>query len=239
MFVTCAKKKVASLLFGQGQHPAMVAVQASFFEGERLFAFSDVINVVCAPSRVGEVYLLLQRHLLEQGKTKVWNARGSKPPVADVVTARARENQVWRGDPTLDVSRQSSNVFGVPVGHPQHVAAQLNHKGEKQCLLFERIPCVIDVQIAWLFDILRSNASQLLVEDSPTRIEQNTQGSMTTGCSNVGRVANSQRTSWTVSRPLRCQSNWVVLASGAAHGSGMRLSGAVGLCDRVQMSAFP
>ena len=152
MFVTCAKKKVASLLFGQGQHPAMVAVQASFFEGEPWFAFMDVINVVCAPSMVGEVYLLLQRHLLEQGKTKIWNARGSKPPVADVVIARVRENQVWRGgDPTLDVSRQGSNVFGVPVGHPQHVAAQLNHKGEKQCFLFERNPCVVDVQIAWLF----------------------------------------------------------------------------------------
>ena len=46
----------------------MVAVQPSLLEGERLFAFLDDIYVVCAPSRVGEVYLLLQRHLLEQNR---------------------------------------------------------------------------------------------------------------------------------------------------------------------------
>ena len=94
------------LLFSLGQHRAMVAVQASLFEGERLFAFLDDIYIVCAPSRVGEVYMLLQRHLLErtgiQGKTKIWNAGGLKPPVADVLTARARVNHpeavVWRGD---------------------------------------------------------------------------------------------------------------------------------------------
>ena len=64
------------LLFSLGQHRAMVAVQASLLESERLFFY-----IVCAPSRVGEVYLLLQRHLLEQtstqvhqGKTKIWNA---------------------------------------------------------------------------------------------------------------------------------------------------------------------
>ena len=89
-----------------------------------------------------------------QGKTKIWNAGGLKPPVADVLTARARVNHseavVWRGDPTLDVSRQGLNVLGVPVGHPQHVAAQLHQKGQEQALLFERIPHVVDVQIAWL-----------------------------------------------------------------------------------------
>ena len=82
------------LLFSLGQHRAMVAVQASLLEGERLFAFLDDIYIVCAPSRVGEVCLLLQRHLLEQtgiqvhqGKTKIWNAGGLKPPVADVLTS--------------------------------------------------------------------------------------------------------------------------------------------------------
>ena len=60
------------------------------------------------------------------------------------------EAVVWRGDPTLDVSRQGLNVLGVPVGHPQYVAAQLHQKGHEQALLFERIPHVVDVQIAWL-----------------------------------------------------------------------------------------
>ena len=127
------------LLFNLGQHRAMVAVQTSLLEGERLFAFLDDIYVVCAPSRVGEVYLLLQRHLLEQTGIQVHQGKtgGLKPPVADVLTARARENHpedvVWRRDPTLDVSRQG-----------------LNQKGEEQALSFERIPHVVDVQIAWL-----------------------------------------------------------------------------------------
>ena len=50
----------------------------------------------------------------------------------------------------MDVSRQGLNVLGVPVGHPQYVAAQVHQKGQEQALLFERIPHVVDVQIAWL-----------------------------------------------------------------------------------------
>ena len=149
------------LLFCVRQHRAMVSVQRALQEGERLFAFLDDIYAVCSPSRVGEVYSLIQRHLWEQtgirvhqGKTKIWNAGGVKPPVADVLTARAQvdhpEALVWRGDPSLDVSRQGLNVLGVPVGHPQYVAAQLNHKGAEQAVLFARIPWVEDVQIAWL-----------------------------------------------------------------------------------------
>ena len=71
-----------------------------------MFVFLDDIYIVYAPSRVGEVHLLLQRHLLEtgmqvhQGKTKIWNAGGFKPSVAEVLTARARVNHpeavVWR-----------------------------------------------------------------------------------------------------------------------------------------------
>ena len=97
------------LLFSLEQFRATVAVQFSLFEGERLFAFLDDIYVVCAPSRVGKVHLLHQKFLLEQtgmqvhqGKTKIWIAGGLKPPVADVVTVRGRENHpeavVWRRD---------------------------------------------------------------------------------------------------------------------------------------------
>ena len=116
------------LLFSLGQHQEMVAVQASLLEGERLFAFLDDMYIVCAPSRVGEVYLLLQRHLLEQTGIQVHEGKTMKPPVADVSKARARvdhpEAVVWRGDPTLDVSKQGLNVIGVPNGHPQYTAGQ-------------------------------------------------------------------------------------------------------------------
>ena len=58
------------LLFSLKQHRAIVAVQASLLEDDRLFAFLDDNYVFCAPSRVGEVHLLLQRHLLEQTGTQ-------------------------------------------------------------------------------------------------------------------------------------------------------------------------
>ena len=149
------------LLFSVGQHRAMVSVQAALFEGERLFAFLDDIYVVCSPSRIGEVHALIQRHLWEltgirvhHGKTKIWNSGGVKPPAAVVLTARAHVDHptalVWRGDPMLDVSKQGLNVLGVPVGHPQYVEAQLDHKGAEQAVLFERIPWIDDVQVAWL-----------------------------------------------------------------------------------------
>ena len=94
MFGTCAEHQgdeqgdpFLPLLLSLGQHRAMVAVQASLLECERFFSFLDDIYVVCAPSRVGEVHLLLQRHLLEQtgiqvhqGKTKIWNTGGLNPP---------------------------------------------------------------------------------------------------------------------------------------------------------------
>ena len=125
-----ARRPSNALLFSVGQHRAMVSVQAALFEGERLIAFLDDIYVVCSPSRVGEVHALLQRHLWEQtgirvhqGKTKIWNSGGVKPPVADALTARAQVDHptalVWRGDPMLDVSKQGLNVLGVPIGHPK------------------------------------------------------------------------------------------------------------------------
>ena len=107
------------------------------------------------------MYLLLQRHLLEQtgiqvhqGKTKIWNAGGLKPPVADVLTARARVNHpeavVWRGNPTLDVSRQGLNVLDVSSWPPAIRCSTVAPKGTRTAFLFERIPHVVDVQIAWL-----------------------------------------------------------------------------------------
>ena len=51
------------------------------------------------------------------------------------------EAVVWREDPTLDVSRQGLNVLTL-----QHSCTKRTRTG----LLFERIPHVVDVQVAWL-----------------------------------------------------------------------------------------
>ena len=88
---------IMPLLFSLGQHRALVSIQAQLKEGERLFAFLDDIYVVCAPERVGEVYLVLEQQLREkpginihQGKTKLWNKAGVKPAMSDVLTQVAQ-----------------------------------------------------------------------------------------------------------------------------------------------------
>ena len=96
------------LLFSVGQHRALVSVQSQLHDGERLFAFLDDIYVICSPERVGVIYQALEKHLWEQtgisihmGKTKLWNAGGYKPFVADALSAAAQvvkpEAVVWRG----------------------------------------------------------------------------------------------------------------------------------------------
>ena len=104
----------------------MVAVQAQLKEGERLFAFLDDIYVMCSPDRIGQIYLLLEEQLrvktgisIHQGKTKLWNAAGCKPAMADMLTVAAKrrspEAVVWRGDQGLPKSEQGMKVLGVPV----------------------------------------------------------------------------------------------------------------------------
>ena len=110
-----------------GQHRDLVAVQAQLKEGERLFPFLDDICVVCLPERIGEVCRVVEQQLwtrtgigVHQGKTKLWNAGGCKPALADALSAAARQRiphvVVWRGDHDLRVSQQGLTVLCVPVG---------------------------------------------------------------------------------------------------------------------------
>ena len=149
------------LLFCLGQHRALVSVQAQLQEGERLFAYLDDIYVVCAPERVGKVYLILEERLrtktginIHLGKTKLWNRAGTKPDLADSLSAAAQavkpEAVVWRGDPQLPLHKQGLTVLGVPVGQPEFVVAELTAKAEEHASLFEKITHIPDVQIGWL-----------------------------------------------------------------------------------------
>ena len=144
------------LLFSLGQHRTLVSIQAQLKEGERLFAFLDDIYVVCAPERVGEVYLVLEQQLREkpgvnihQGKTKLWNKAGVKLAMSDVLTqasqAQKPEAIVWRGNWSLPQVQQGLKVLGVPVGHPSFIAAQMTSKLKEQAVLFERIPFLADL----------------------------------------------------------------------------------------------
>ena len=122
-------------LFSLSQHRAMVAVQAELKEGKRLFAFFDRHYVVCSPDRIGQIYLLEEQLKVKTGmsihqrKTKLWNAAGCKPAMADMLTVvakrRSPEAVVWRGDQGLPKSEQGMKVLGVPVGHKEFIKAQL------------------------------------------------------------------------------------------------------------------
>ena len=77
------------LLFFLGQNDALKAVQASLRSRERLFAFLDIIYIVCKPDPVDDVHTLLENVLWDHariqvhvGKTKV-NRAGVRPKVCD------------------------------------------------------------------------------------------------------------------------------------------------------------
>ena len=71
------------MLFSLGHLRALVAVQSKLLD-EKLFAFLDDVYVICRPSRVQEVFQLLETELrsrasisIHLGKTKLWNASGT------------------------------------------------------------------------------------------------------------------------------------------------------------------
>ena len=82
------------LLFCLGQHEAFVSAQAQLQEGERLFAYLDDIYVVCAPERVGKVYLILEECLrTKKGINTVLGVPMGQPEfVVAELTAKAEEH---------------------------------------------------------------------------------------------------------------------------------------------------
>ena len=54
------------LLFSLGLHRAVVSVRSKLKEGEKLFAFLDDVYVIVPPSRVLDVFRLLERELHEK-----------------------------------------------------------------------------------------------------------------------------------------------------------------------------
>ena len=118
-------------------------------EGERLFAFPDNI----CPPEVGARVVNKSRDRHPFRDTKLSNAEGRKPGVADALTKVAQkvkpEAVVWRGDLSLPTSEQGLKVLGVPVGHPECIVRELAQKAEEKSLLSEHIPLVEDVQATW------------------------------------------------------------------------------------------
>ena len=145
------------LLFSFGLHRSLCAVSDRLLPTERLLAFLDDLYVICSPDRVSHVCRVLQEELwvpsriqTHHGKTQVWNRAGVMPTSVDAMTAAARTADptaiVRRGDPSLPSSQQGMKILG----HPDYVQSELRSVTESHQILFERTPCVGDLQAAWL-----------------------------------------------------------------------------------------
>ena len=87
-------------LYSLGQHAALEEVQNHLQDGEVIFAYLDDVYALCDPPRVKAIFDLIQDSLLRRagiqinlGKTRIWNARGIKPDLADEIDSHA-----WTGE---------------------------------------------------------------------------------------------------------------------------------------------
>ena len=131
------------LLFSVGIHGALEEVASSMEHGEQLCAFLDDIYVLCALERVVPLFKLLSESLeriagirLHQGKTRVWNRRGTPP---EDVAELGRD--AWQPD--------GLKVLGTPVGTGGFTTERLRERVAEEQQLWNAIPHVKDLQCAW------------------------------------------------------------------------------------------
>ena len=138
--------------------PALYALgaAATLLPGETVFAYLDDVYAVCQPERVHAVAnvarVALQEHAgieVHLGKTRVWNAAGEEPAGVHALQGPGGAD-LWVGAWTLPPQRRGLVVLGTPVGHAAFVQAHLRQKRAEQQQLLDRIPCVPDLQAAWL-----------------------------------------------------------------------------------------
>ncbi len=133
------------LLFSLGIHDALVEVAASLLPGEDLVAFLDDVYVLCRPERVRVVYDMLREALgriagieLHNGKTRIWNRAGSKPPLIDDLGG---DEGAW--------SPAGVVILGVPVGTPDFVQSHAEERLAEEKKLLDEIAALPDAQCAW------------------------------------------------------------------------------------------
>ena len=136
--------------------------------GGRLQRFSDVVHRTCRKSEdpcLGRTCWWSLGHFLHgrcqpprsprRNPESCTVGRGGQHPVGcESLTTVARtfdpEAPVWRGDTQLAPHQQGIIVLGSLVGKEAFITVQLSTKREERQVLLDRIPCVSDVQTAWL-----------------------------------------------------------------------------------------
>ena len=148
-------------LYALGQHEALQAAHAQLQPGEYLFAYLDDVYVVCRPERAREVYDIVRTSIanhayvqVNQGKTKMFNRAGVRPPRCDDLFHSDRD-PVWVGDQGLPTERQGLMVLGSPLGTAAYVRASLADKFAEHDQLLQALGHMEDLQAAWLIGHLK------------------------------------------------------------------------------------
>ena len=77
---------------------------------------------------------------MNQGKTRVWNRCGDRPPNCEhLFNTDGEPNDASRGDHDLPTDRQGVRILGTPLGHAHFVQAELAKKIGEHGTLLERI----------------------------------------------------------------------------------------------------
>ena len=88
------------------------------------------------------------------GFRSYWNRAGEEPPGCQYLTVEARLADptavVWKGGEDVPQGSRGIRILGTPLGHSEHVVAQLQEMIESHRTLLDRIPALTDLQSAWL-----------------------------------------------------------------------------------------
>ena len=137
-----------------------------------MYAFLDVVYIVCQPERVRVLFDRLAGALTRvagirphDGKTTVWNWPGARPEsIAD------RGPDVWQP--------RGITVLGTPLGSAEYITEKVERRLADERLLWETIPAVPDLQCAWqtLLQSANPRASHTIRTLPPTMSEHHARG---------------------------------------------------------------
>ena len=136
--------------YALGQHDSLVAASASLQPTERLAAFLDDLYIITGPDRAAPLLRVVTGEVergagveANLGKTRVYNpAGGDASPGIDL------GRDVWCGN--LPPAQRGFVALGVPIGHPDIVAAQAADRLAAQDDLLRKLERLPDLQSAWL-----------------------------------------------------------------------------------------
>ena len=168
------------LLFSVGQHDALSAIHEGMRVHERLFAYLDDIWLLIGLAIC--TILLNESCGTGQGSGSIpaRHMSGTDPAGSSQLAMSCRgEPECWMKKLVCGLGQRffhptGHKVWGCPLGHVDFVRAQLEATTAKHSALFQAIPSVPDIQLAWLllFHCASARANYQLRVLRPYVVEQ-------------------------------------------------------------------